>query len=278
MATASPTVVVAADNAYAVPLNACVASIVEHCPGVDLRVLDCGLTDADRRSIQETVGTCGAASFVTVPITQLAGLPEADCGSLATYARLLLDSVVESGRALYLDADTIVMSPLQPLFQIDLKGAVAAAAREMYTPVVSAENGIYCWRELSFEADDPYFNAGVMLVDIDEWRRRSIQARSLHYLRTTGATTLFDQVALNVAMHGAWLELAATWNVTRYWFTSARRVGAHANILDEARIIHFISADKPWLGSDIVPAVLSRKFFAALDRSSLAGWRPENGR
>ncbi|HEV2361539.1 MAG TPA: glycosyltransferase family 8 protein [Acidimicrobiales bacterium] len=275
MATTSPLVAVAADSAYAIPLHACVSSIVEHCRGVDLYVLDCGLSAEDRRTLRETVGAAGTVSFVGVPIRELADLPEATCGSVATYARLFIDATECSGRILYLDADTIVLSSVLPLYQVELSGAVSGAVREMYTPVVSADNGVAAWRDLSFNADDPYFNAGVMLVDLDEWRRRSVRARCLDYLRTTGPLVrLFDQEALNVVLHGAWIELPQIWNVTRYWYRNSRRVGDHANILEEARIIHFISEEKPWLGSDVVPGVLSNKFFAALDRSSLAGWRP----
>jgi len=276
MDTPSLTIALAADSAYSIPLNACVSSILEHnCSGVELHVLDCGVSVDDRRALRRTVGTAGTVSFVEVPVAELADLPKPTCGSVASYARLFIDAIACSGRILYLDADTIVLSSLSPLFQLELNGAVAAAVREMYTPVVSADNGIAAWRDYSFSADDPYFNAGVMLIDVDEWRTRSIRARCLDYLRTTGPLVrLFDQEALNVALHGAWIELPAIWNVTKYWYKGSRRRGDHETILEEARIIHFISEEKPWLGSDVVPAVLSQEFFRALDGSSLAGWRP----
>lgn len=275
MVISSPTVALAADSAYVIPLHACVGSIVEQCPNVDLHVLDCGLSAEDRRTLRATVGAAGTVSFIEVPIAELADLPEPICGSIATYARLFVDAIDCSGRILYLDADTILLSSVLPLFQVELSGAVAAAVREMYTPVVSANNGVAAWRNLSFSADDPYFNAGVMLLDIDEWRRRSVRDQCLDYLRTMGPLVrLFDQEALNVALHGAWIELPAIWNVTKYWYRNSRRVGNYANILEDARIIHFISEEKPWLGSDMVPEVVSDKFFAALDRSALAGWRP----
>jgi lipopolysaccharide biosynthesis glycosyltransferase len=277
MDTIKPVVAVAADSAYSVPLNACVSSIIDNCPNVELYVLDCGLTAGDRKTLLTTVGTAGTLSFITVPIAELEDLPKPISGSVASYARLFVDEIVCSGKILYLDADTIVLSSLSPLFQWELNGAVAAAVREMYTPVVSADNGIEAWRDYAFGANDPYFNAGVMLIDVEKWRKRSVRAHCLDYLRLTGSRVrLFDQEALNVILHNTWVELPAIWNVTKYWYKISRRVGENETIFEEARILHFISQEKPWLGSTMVPEALSQKFFSALDASSLSGWRPNS--
>lgn len=271
--------VIAADRAYAVPLNACASSAITYCPDCHIHIFDCGLTADDKRTLRATVGENARLSFVAIPKSYLTGLPNAACGSPATYARLFVDLIDQAERLLYLDADTVVLSSLRPLFELDLGDATLAAVREMYTPVVSAENGVPDWQWLGFGAQDPYFNAGVMVIDCAKWRAQSIQARCLSYLRgTASAVNLFDQEALNVALHGAWLELPATWNVTRYWYKESRRVGFYSNILEDARIIHFISEQKPWLSSEVVPVELSSRFFDALDRSALAGWRPTSTR
>jgi lipopolysaccharide biosynthesis glycosyltransferase len=145
----------------------------------------------------------------------------------------------------------------------------------MYTPTVSAANGIKDWRAVGLDPDTPYFNAGVMVVDLPLWRSLDIRTQAIAYLQRTDITvTLFDQEALNAVVAGRWRELPPIWNATRYWYKSHRRTGPYASVLDEARILHFLSEDKPWTLNSKIPEAQTRAFYDALDRSDLAGWRP----
>lgn len=269
-------VVVAGDAAYEPPLHACLASVVEHAPDASIQVLDCGLGESSRAALTATVGAAERISFTLVPMTRFASLPAPACGSLATYARLLLDEFVTAPRFLYLDADTLLVAPLEPLFDVELRSYALAAAREMYTPTVSAANGVADWRALGLRADTPYFNAGVMLIDRGRWRARDVGATAIGYLGDSARrVTLYDQEALNVALAGRWLELPPCWNVSRYWYKPERRVAPHADILAEARIHHFLSEDKPWLSASAVPPAQTAAFYRAIDRSAISGWRPD---
>lgn len=268
-------VAIAADAAYSVPLNACLATLAEHAPGCRLHLLDCGLGREDRRALRRTVGDRVAVDFVEVPMDALLRFPLPACGSHTTYARLLLEDLVPAQRVLYLDGDTLLRASVDELAGVELGEFPLAAVREMYTPTVSAHNGVKQWRELGLAPETPYFNAGVMVVDLPRWSSLNIGGEALAYLRRGDLSiTLFDQEALNVAVAGRWMPLAPIWNTSRYWYKPQRRQGPNRFILEEAKILHFLSEDKPWLGSPGIPAAHRRAFFRAIDRSALAGWRP----
>jgi lipopolysaccharide biosynthesis glycosyltransferase len=269
-------VVVAGDAAYEPPLHACLASVMEHAPDASIQVLDCGLGESSRAALVTTAGGSERLSFTLAPMTLFARLPAPACGSMATYARLLLDELVAADRFLYLDADTLVVAPLEPLFEVELRSHPLAAVREMYTPTVSAANGVLDWRALGLHADTPYFNAGVMLIDRDRWRALDVGANAIGYLGDPARrVTLYDQEALNVALAGSWLELPPYWNVSRYWYKPERRGAPHADVLAQARIHHFLSEDKPWRARSAVPPTQTAAFYRAIDRSAISGWRPD---
>lgn len=108
---------------------------------------------------------------------------------IATYLRLFADVLSELlpfDRTIYLDCDVLVNQDLATL-----------AKTEMTTPLVAAhDDQRYCddeFRErLSMPTGAPYFNAGVMLLDLDAIRRERLFRedaqfcrRAPRYLQTT---------------------------------------------------------------------------------------------
>jgi len=268
-------VVTAGDDRYFLPLAACLRSIHEASSDAEIVVLDCGLTRGQRCLLEQAVPE-SSVRFERVWEADLGELPAPACGSWATYARLLIGDFTFSGRrVLYVDADAVVLQPLDSLLQIDLGGCSLAAVREMYIPYVSSELGIADWSALGLDADMGYFNVGVMLIDIERWNQLRIKDLAIEYLRAGGrAVQLYDQEALNFAVAGNWAELPVVWNVTRYWYRAERRVGQYRHVLEEARILHFLSEDKPWLPGATVPSNQRTLFFDFLDRAGLSGCRP----
>ncbi|HEU5380455.1 MAG TPA: glycosyltransferase family 8 protein, partial [Ktedonobacteraceae bacterium] len=240
------TIVVAGNSNYIVPLTVCVRSIVEQMSSVHLIVLDCGLTLDDRNLLRRTAGTAVPIHFESVAEHKLGLLPSPICGSWATYARLLVgDLLVDTPTVLYLDADTMVLQDVSSLFSEELGELPIAAVREMYTPTFASDNGIANWRKLNLDPGTPYFNAGVMLINIPIWNSLHVKEWALEYLRVPDQSVcLYDQEALNFAINGKWRELAPIWNVTRYWFRPERRTGQYERIIEEAYILHFLAESK----------------------------------
>jgi lipopolysaccharide biosynthesis glycosyltransferase len=249
-------IVTACDQAFLPGLNALLNSIERHEPGRIVHLLDCGIADRDRAELGRQF-----PDLRILTINPPTGLPMPSVGSHATYVRLLVgDHFRSHKRILYLDADVVLMSNLQALDDLKLEPSdIVAACVEPYTPTFGSDKGVADFGPLGLVGDEPYFNAGVLLIDIGRWNAASVKQQAIAYLtREDRRIALFDQEALNVALVGRWQRLEPEWNVSRYWMREARRIG-RPNILCEARIVHFLSEEKPWSTPDAVhPWLLER--------------------
>jgi lipopolysaccharide biosynthesis glycosyltransferase len=162
---------------------------------------------------------------------------------------LLLGSVLPGGlrRTLYLDSDVIVRGDPSELWQVDLGGNVIGAVLSEFGHTLGMERGVRYYRELGLSPDLGYFNSGVLLVDLDAWRRDDITLRCREILRDFHHRVLqYDQEVLNAALAGRWLPLARQWNAMSYWKTPEECQPPFEDYLEHAVIRHFAGRDKPW--------------------------------
>jgi lipopolysaccharide biosynthesis glycosyltransferase len=209
-----------------------------------------GIAPRDERRLRSTVeGEGGRIEFLRPPRERLAGLPTRGFTREATWYRVLLPELLpQVDRVLYLDADLIVLDSLAPLWELDLGDRYVAAVTNVLEPVYAGRP-----RELGIEGR-PYFNAGVLLMNLEEMRRAGCQRALIDYA-TANAERLFwrDQDALNVVLGGRRLELHPRWNCMNAFLAlpnAADVLGAER--LEEARrdpaIRHFEGPgdNKPW--------------------------------
>lgn len=160
---------------------------------------------------------------------------------LATYLRLLVPSLLDKRyqKVLFLDSDTIIAKPLSPIFDIDLGGRCLAASRDNLqwrTPRRQMpefrERGLAC---------APYFNAGVLLLDVDKFNGSEVLEKAVA-MATNPRENLprNDQSLLNILFYKNWVEISPIWNWQYTWST---RLFAD---LAEPIIYHFIGRRKPW--------------------------------
>jgi lipopolysaccharide biosynthesis glycosyltransferase len=189
----------------------------------------------------------------------------------ATYHRLMIARLLPEGvaRAVWLDCDLLVTGDLTALWETDLGGSHLLAVRDSVVPRVSSRYGIRRWRELGLPRKAPYFNAGVMLLDVDRWRDDDIGVLAGRYLMGARDVMFWDQEGLNAVLCGRWGELDPRWNR----MASAER-RADAERADAAHwIVHFGGTLKPWRLPE--PSSGPRAlFYRHLDQTPWAGWRP----
>ncbi len=146
-------------------------------------------------------------------------------------------------RALYLDSDMVIVGSVAPLWNVDLGGALLGAV-----DIPGSQRGV---ENLGMRAEDGYFNAGVLLIDIEQWRRTRALDEALDYVSANHARLReLDQDVLNACFHGRRKRLDYKWNVIRPFFREPPvlplpRAEIQA-VLREARIIHFNGWSKPW--------------------------------
>jgi lipopolysaccharide biosynthesis glycosyltransferase len=154
--------------------------------------------------------------------------------SWATYARFLLGELlpIDAQTVLYLDSDLVVVGPLDGI--LDRSGVASGDTR----PIVRAvprDSGHHL-EEFGFRSDR-YFNAGVLLVDLEQWRREGIQDQLFERAEQLfGKLHLWDQDVLNLVLEDKWSELPGHFNETALETKSA-----------DARIVHFVGGTKPWM-------------------------------
>lgn len=167
---------------------------------------------------------------------------------VGTLGRLFLAEILPRScrHILYLDGDTWIKDDPSALVEATIpEGRIAAAEdRLMFCQRERAAFGQFVrdyFRGLGIDAENGYFNAGVLAASRTTWA--TLAAEALQFFRNNIERCKFnDQSALNVVAGGRRLPLSLAWN-----FQSACR---YLNIEHEIRpkIYHFAEAEKPWTG------------------------------
>jgi len=278
------TVVCGADDRYVMPLAVTLRSAHDQLAGdrqLVAYVIDGGIRPRNRERLLASLDPERVRVHFVAPDEGAFADAAVTHGhvSVATYYRIAVPRLLPADvdRAVYLDSDLVVLADLGALFDTDLGDRPLAAAVDVAVPTVSAPFGLRNFRELGLAPDVPYFNAGVLVMDLDRWRRDDVSGQAFAYLRRHGEQIRFwDQDVLNAVLAGAFRALDPRWNQLPFVFDANRRMPFGPDVLElllrDPRIVHFATASKPWHLSCAHPR--RDLFFAALDRTAWAGWRP----
>ncbi|MGH8506696.1 MAG: glycosyltransferase family 8 protein [Stenotrophobium sp.] len=169
-------------------------------------------------------------------------------GREAWYRVLLPELLPDQSKVLYLDADTIVLRSLLPLWLTDLGGATAGAVANPLYPFMDAS----FISELGLQSAAEYFNSGMLLLNLERWRHEGLTQKLLTFVAEHGKEQQWpDQNALNVILRGRWLPLAPIWNAQNVYFDlRPAQLPFPTEQIKELRaapgIVHFIAPYKPW--------------------------------
>jgi lipopolysaccharide biosynthesis glycosyltransferase len=201
------------DSAYAPHLAVMLKSVVLSNPGQQMRVhvLHDGVDAALRGRVQSCVAP------LQIEWREVKGHRVLDFDGLlqitrATYLRLTMIEMLSPTikRVLYLDVDMIVNGDLRPLWNTDLHDKVCAAVVD---PGVNPDEFAVKW---SLPRPGQYFNAGVMLIDLEKLRAKPLFQRAIAILENPTAQCEYaDQDALNVVLWNEWLPVDPAWNFQR---------------------------------------------------------------
>lgn len=128
-------------------------------------------------------------------------------GSYAANIRLFLPELLDSSisRLLYLDSDTIVDGRLDELVDIQMMDRPAAMVRDS---LVRSHK-----LRLGFSKEEPYFNSGVILFDMERWREEKCSEKIAAHIKNVRAHYPSpDQDLLNVVCRGRIMTLPPRYN------------------------------------------------------------------
>ena len=152
----------------------------------------------------------------------------------AMYYRYLFADLLppEITKIIYLDADIICKGDILPLWQTDLQGKVLGAVRDWGEAKSCDRIGLKNGR---------YFNSGVLLLDLKQWRQQKLTQQLFQWLEAVGDTKILwgDQDALNGVLDGEFTELPKKYNCIVINNTVLKAAA-------EDVIVHYIDYVKPW--------------------------------
>ena len=164
-------------------------------------------------------------------------------GSFVQYSRLLIPEVLSESKCIWLDVDLIVLKDIEELWNTDM-GEFPLAACLDYRCTFSED--ISNHYEHNIPGNAPYYNSGVMLMELTSLKKTRFTTNTLRYLKEDfGSYKFHDQSAINVIFYDKIKNLSSEWNYQTV--LSLRSYQKDVKIFSEKnKILHFIQKPKPW--------------------------------
>lgn len=160
-----------------------------------------------------------------------------DYYSATTYYRLFIaDMFPQYDKVVYIDSDTIVLKDIAGLVDYDLEDNYIGAIRDQLVAQTDLY-GDYAEKVLGVSRE-AYFNAGVVVINCKQFRKKGIQKQFIDFLNTYCFVVAQDQDYLNILCKNKVLWIDGKWNVQMYGNVSCEE--------KDIALIHYNLAAKPW--------------------------------
>jgi lipopolysaccharide biosynthesis glycosyltransferase len=171
--------------------------------------------------------------------------------STATYYRIMLSSIIDNNisKLLYLDSDIVVVNNITSIFNLEIDKYALAAVEDL--PIVNEYR-----MQLSLPYDGKYFNAGVMFINLDYWRKNNSESQLLVFAKKEREVYNYDQDALNAVFRSQWFSLPHKWNKFHMYQTDNFSFIDWRDKYEFSKhpmIIHYAATIKPWTNFPIIP-------------------------
>lgn len=202
------------DDNYARHLGVAILSILSHneeVKRIHFFVINNHISLTNIAKLESIVNKCNNADILFIPFDSFEKQLHLNLSwpiSLSSYARLFVGEILPTTieRVLYLDCDVIIRDSLEQLWNIDLEGHYLGAIQD--TIPSKTKIGVGLLPQLA------YFNAGVLLIDLFQWRKNKIGKCCLEFIESHHGTVIHhDQGILNGILFNEWKRLPLKYNV-----------------------------------------------------------------
>lgn len=167
-----------------------------------------------------------------------------DYYSKTTYFRLFIpDLYPQYDKVLYLDSDITILHDIADLYNIDIGTNLIAGAPDDVIQNIEVFQE-YAEKVVGVSDYKNYFNAGIIVMNLDEMRKFKFQEKFLYLLGTIQFSVAQDQDYLNRLCKGRVKIISNTWN--------RMPIGKDTIERSELKLIHYNLAFKPWHFEDIL--------------------------
>lgn len=257
-------IVCATDDNFVQHCCVMLISILKNNKNVTIYLLSEGLTSYNQKLLKDEIELQGGVyNYIIVDSETIKQLPMPDLAELnhispATYYRLQIDKLLPDSidKVIYLDCDIIVRKSLDDLWNTNIDRYAIAA--------ISQFPSEHNCKRLNYDSSFTYFNAGVLLINLNYWRKNSVSERLIRFLTDNyGLVKYHDQDALNFVLHKSRLSLSPKWNMLYPYFIfrkdNIKDLKLDINNVDvnnffsvikneknDPTLIHYSSKPKPW--------------------------------
>lgn len=159
-------------------------------------------------------------------------------GDWTPYGKLLLGDFLNVDQVLYLDSDLIVERDVLELHDFNFQGCLLGAV--VGCKLKYALGSKFYINEIGLSAELAYFNSGVLMLNLKEWRLQKIKEACLNIAKCYPAELpSHDQSLLNIICAGNFARIPSSFNCE--WSASE----SIPNVSDRM-IFHFVGSPKPW--------------------------------
>ena len=236
------TLVFACDDTYAQHAHVAITSVIRYNVKHKLRVfILVPIEFKYEKLMEDDLGQQCELVFIRVPAEMIGSVKVTGHISETAYFRILIGDLLPPSihRVIYLDCDLIVSGDIEPLWSIELGDKIVGAVPDAI--VKSDENLKY---RLGLQLNDEYFNSGVMLINLKQWRNLNIGAQVMDFCHNRwDLISYWDQCALNYIFRANYLVLDENWNSQQWYLSKSGKL--KKNLIPT--IVHFVTGRKPWL-------------------------------
>lgn len=167
-----------------------------------------------------------------------------DYYSKTTYFRLFIPELYpQYDKVLYLDSDIVILSDIADLYNVDMEDNLVAAAPDDVIQTIEVFQE-YVEKVVGVADYHNYFNAGILLMNLDQLRKFKFQEKFLYLLETVKFSVAQDQDYLNRLCKGRVKLIENTWD--------RMPIGGDTVKREDLNLIHYNLAFKPWHFEDIL--------------------------
>ncbi|QQF62957.1 glycosyltransferase family 8 protein [Bacillus mojavensis] len=247
-------IVSCADDNYARHLGGMFVSLLTNMDQnrkVKLYVIDGGIEPDNKKRLEETTLKFGVPiEFLEVDANQYEHAVESSHITKAAYYRISIPDLIKDEsikRMIYVDCDALVLEDISKLWDLDIAPYTVAAVED-----AGQHERL---KEMNITDTGKYFNSGIMVIDMEPWRKQNITEKVLNFINENGSDdflVLHDQDALNAILYDKWYELHPRWNAQTYIMlklkTPPTLLGRkqYNETRENPAIVHFCGGEKPW--------------------------------
>lgn len=252
-------ILLSTDNNYAMPTGVLMTSIGENnsCEINYYVLINEEFSDENKESLMRVASKYNnSISFYTITPDDTKDFPvkkdyQPSHITIAAYYRLFVADILPNDvkKVLYLDCDIIVRHSIEALWNEDIEDYAIGVVRDCDEYSESKDN------RLPYPMKEGYFNSGVLLINLDYWRKNKCYDLFEEFARTYNEKIIYhDQDVLNATLWNKKKWLRLTFNFQSSFILKPEYINKYdEQVMDEINatkydptIIHYVANTKPW--------------------------------